>query len=217
MSSEAKNPAALLQALMAANLTNTFHPSFWIQVFPETFPPINHLKNPFLKLKLQAYAVRRLSLEPISYDVLVHNPYCALLDAEPEHYRQLEILLGALYHLDAIRKIVNRLEKNNLITEITPPIYSFILKQGTLYAPKLKQIKVSMPEGDLASMIPTVGHFFLEYIWEQQPESLIQRFTMKFNASKKWNFRHIVDPMQQEHLFVVARRLLQKIKAGLPC
>ena len=188
---------------------NTIHPSFLEKILPEKLNHFSAFTNNYLFFKLQHYLEKKLNLKTLTPE-LCHHPLAFLLTLETQDCDWLSKTLGALCLSHEIKHTIIQSEKTALITFLGKDIYEFILKQGELHRPFLPEVNIEPNTASLVDKINAAGHFLLEYLWSQQPESLVKYFTIKMNKAISWNFSHEVNPDLQQHIITLCKRLLSK-------
>jgi len=198
-----------LREMVYMNVFEEMHPSFLSQILPEVWRELPKFTNVYLKFKAHFLLNKVLNAQPITEELYEH-PYVNLLKFSEKDWMALEKLLGAIYLIRDVKKMIDRQKKEDLLIYLTQEIYFFVLKSGDLYAPILNEIHLSNTSDELENRIKEAGHFLLEYLWSQQPEPLIKRFTLKMRSDIAWDFRHIIDPMLQHRLLGLCKRLLTR-------
>lgn len=215
MSDASEKTLDVIKTVLLLNDSNNIHSSFLTKCIPELYVYLSKLTNTYLTFRLQAFIEKKLNLPPIEKNVCSH-PHLFLLMLEEQQLIFLKKTLGALYCLQSIRKIIDKPTKKALVEFLGEKTYFFVLKQGELYEPFIKKININLPQEFSTKEIEAAGQFLLEYLWCRQPDCLIQRFLLRFDASTSWDFRHVVDCELQDQLLNLCRRLLrQEEKVGL--
>lgn len=215
MSDTSERTLDVIKTILLLNDTHSIHTSFLTKYIPELFDYLSKITNTYLTFRIQNFLEKKLEILPIEKKVCSH-PYLFLLMIEPHQLIWLKKTLGALYCLKDIRKIIDKQKKKNLLEFLGEENYLFIIKQGELYEPFIRKIKINLPQDFSTQGIEDAGQFLFEYLWSRQPECLIQRFVLRFNSSISWEFRHVVDCELQDQLLNLCRRLLrQEEKVGL--
>ena len=208
-------PLETIQTMLLLNDSSNIHESFLRKYIPDLVDFSTKISNPYLIFKIQSFLEKKLNLPAIEKNFCMH-PYLFLLMQEPDQLLWLEKILGALYCIKDIKKVIDKQQKRELLDFLGENLYLFTLRQGVLYVPFIEKINVTLEREFSIKTIENTGHFLLEYLWCRQPESLIQRFVLRFDAAKTWDFRHVVDRNLQDQLLNLCRRLLrQKEKADL--
>ena len=201
-----------LKSWVAYNFELDMHPSFYEKIFPECLQPIQRFTNPCLRHKLQIFAVNKLQLLAIPPELLKH-PYSKLLQYTSSKWLYLKKALGAIYCTQEIKQIIQNQQQNEISTFLSPELYHWVLHQGPLYMPLFSELENPyQQEESLVTKIDFVGKFLLEYLWTQQPESLQQRFTLKFSKNEPWNFRHVIDPNLQIKIYNLTCRFAEQYR-----
>lgn len=195
---------------------NTIHPSFLEEILPEKLNHFSAFTNNYLFFKLQHYLGEKLNLKTLTPE-LCHHPLAFLLTLETPYCDWLSKTLGALCVSQEIKHIITSSEKSELIHFLGEDIYEFVLKQGELHRPFLPEVNIEPSTASLVDKINAAGHFLLEYLWCQQPESLAKYFTIKMNKNISWDFSHTANADLQQHLLTLCKRLLSKKGTEKPC
>lgn len=204
-----------IKTMRLLNDTNSIHPSFLTKFIPELFNHLSKITNTYLTFSIQNFLEKKLEILPVEKKVCLH-PHAFLLMIERHQLIWLKKILGALYCLKNIRKVIDRQTKKELLEFLGEQNYHFVIKQGELYEPFIRKIKINLPQEFSTQEIENAGQFLLEYLWCRQPECLIQRFVLRFDSLIPWDFRHVVDCELQDQLLNLCRRLLrQEEKVGL--
>lgn len=201
----------LAKHLIACNATIVLDDSVSTVPFLKSAKKLFNTKNRRLKAKLDAYVWHTLKLQPILSEHLKH-PHYFFLSITAHQWKALLQMLGGIYCLNTVKKRI-RMEERKSLTFLSDKLYTFVVKQGNLYAPILKTI-VSI-ESDSDHWVQSVqrsGQFLLEYLWTQQPVPLVQRFALIMPPSYSWNFRHVIDPTNQYQLYNICKHLLKMIE-----
>ena len=215
MSDTAEKALDVVKTMLLLNDTNSIHPSFLTKCIPELYVYLSRITNTYLTFRIQNFLEEKLNLSPVEKNVCSH-PHLFLLMIEPHQLIWLKKTLGAVYCLQNIRKVIDKQKKKELLEYLGEETYSFVIRQGELYEPFISKINVHLPQEFSSQEVEAAGQFLLEYLWCRQPECLIQRFTLRFDSSVTWDFRHVVDCELQEQLLNLCRRLLrQEEKVGL--
>lgn len=215
MSDTAERTLDAIKTMLLLNDTNSIHPSFLTQYIPELFDYLSKITNTYLTFSIQNFLEKKLEILPIEKKVCLH-PHLFLLMIEPHQLIWLKKTLGALYCLKSIRKVIDKQKKKEMVEFLGEENYLFVIKQGELYEPFIRKIKINLPQEFSTQEIENTGQFLFEYLWSRQPECLIQRFILRFDSSIPWDFRHVVDCELQDQLLNLCRRLLrQEEKVGL--
>ena len=205
----------MVQTMLLLNDSNNIHESFLRKYLPDLVDFSPKISNPYLIFKIQSFLEKKLNLPAIEKKFCTH-PYLFLLMQAPDQLHWLEKILGALYCIKEIKKVIDRPKKRELLDFLGEELYSFVIKQGGLYVPFIAKINITLEQDISITTIENTGHFLLEYLWCHQPDCLMQRFILRFDAAKIWDFRHVIDCDLQDQLLNLCRRLLrQKEKAGL--
>ena len=207
MNNELSQHLKILKEIVHMNAFEEMHPSFLSQVLPEAWSILPKFTNVYLKFKIHFLLNRLLKIQPVTEELHEH-PYAELLEYSGEDWILLERILGAIYWVKDVKKMIDRQKKEDLLIYLTREIYFFVLRSGDLYAPILNEIKFISTANEIEDRIRDTGHFLLEYLWVQQPEPFIERFTLKMKSDIVWNFRHIIDPVLQHRLLGLCKRLL---------
>ena len=176
---------------------------------PEKLNHFSSFTNDYLFFKLQHYLEKKLKLKTLTPE-LCHHPLAFLLTLETQDCDWLGKVLGALCLSHEVKRVITPSEKNELITFLGEDVYEFTLKQGELHRPFLPEVNIEPNTASLVEKIKAAGHFLLEYLWSQQPESLARYFTIKMDKSILWNFTHEAKPDLQQHITTLCKRLLSK-------
>lgn len=211
-----KDAKATLHRFIACNLPSAIHPSYLSKFLPKPLQNFSNFQSQRLKSKIALYLFHKCKLEPISKELLQH-PYCCFASTSIERWNLLSYLLGALYFLQEIRKIVHHFDKQILRSLLSEPCYNLVIHRGNLYAPILQLISVPKCEGELEQRIRTAGKFLLGYLWSQQPKPWLQRFLLKMPSHKTLNFQPTVHEHLQHQLFTICKHLQKEMEGMEAC
>ncbi len=204
-----------VQTLELLNDVSNVHGTFLKKYIPELVKYLPKISNPYLIHNIQVFLNKKLKLLTVEVKYYTH-PYLFLLMIDPSVLLWLKKLLGALFCLKEIKKVIDKQKKKELLAFLGEEVYFFVIKQGDLYVPFIEKINGMLEPEFSVNSIETIGQFLLEYLWCRQPECLVQRFVLRFDAGLSWNFRHVVDSDLQNQLLVLCKRLLkQREKIGL--
>ena len=201
----------LAKHLIACNATIVLDDSIPTVSFLKSAKKLFNTQNIRLKAKLDAYLWNTLQLQPILSEHLKH-PYYFFLSVTAHQWQALLQMLGGIYCLDAVKKRI-RTEERQSLTFLSDKLYTFVLKQGNFYAPILKTIvSIESDSDNWMQSVQRSGRFLLEYLWTQQPVPLVQRFSLIMPPGYSWNFRHVIDAVNQRQLYNICKYLLKMIE-----
>ena len=200
---------SVAKGIIALSTYDVVHPSFLKNILPEKLHSFQRLSNPYIVFKVQRYVRKKLGIAPLTLQLFNH-PYFVFLTLDFSAFEWLVKVLGALHVIRDVKQAVTCDEKSKLIQFLSPDTYDFVLRQGDLFKPFLPAINVPQQRHELTENMRQIGHFYMEYLWCQQPEILRQYFVMKMASDLSWDFEHVVEPLAQQQLFTLCNRLLTK-------